>query len=186
MGDSETASSKELEVQRENPTALVVPRWDEKKPKPQLVIGAIVLIAAIIASCVILLHHRKSNQTAIANSVCTSKTNVGLLQQAALSFSTQNMSEQRSIASTVKNIKGFTGDPNCLYIEVTYYTNVGDATNATKYLTDFNRVYDSKFTLSPLLTSLSAQSVSVMRSNLNNLISAEAQARQNQIGITSK
>ena len=85
---------------------------------------------------------QKSSPSAVA--VCTTKSNVANLMQAAGAIRTNNIAKQQQAVAKIQKLPNYQKDPNCLYAVVSYYINRSDAKDANLYLNELIKVYNVK------------------------------------------
>ena len=117
------------------------------------------MLAAIIATFVLLVFKNSNSQTAI----CTQKANLALMNQAAADINSHNITSLYGISEKVSTLPDFNKDPNCLYVLFQGSVSVGDVTKAQSYLLSLERIYPKN----GLYSAFGAQSINTMEKDLS-------------------
>jgi len=114
--------------------------------------GVVVVAVGIgVALLVIHYHHHSSAQKLVASTVCSSGADARILSQSAVYFAPGYASQLAPFVAKIEKRPDYEGDPNCLYVLATYYSNIADPNDAQKYINLFNELYNSNKGLSPYL-----------------------------------
>lgn len=128
--------------------------------QPLLYVVCIIVVLAAVALLAIVVHNNSKRET----SICTQKTNLPLLNQAAMDISNKNIAALTNDASKVTALQNYKNDPNCLYILFQASTEVGDVINAQNYLSTLEKIFPKN----GLYPAFDVQSVSVLKVDLAN------------------
>ena len=104
-----------------------------------LIIGAAIVLLAIVATLTTVIMHR--NAATVATSKCsdTVLTEVGPLLQ-----DPNDLNKLSQLVSKIQKIKGYDKDASCLYVVTVYYLDISDATNTNTNYVKLTKVYKPK------------------------------------------
>lgn len=150
---------------------------------PKWVVPMVLGILILIAGWLLYQHHRSDEKKAqlVAETVCETSDNGNILKEAAANLSPSKSASLLPVVQKIQKLKMYQQDPNCLYIIVTYYTNIGNGNSAATYLAKFNKVYTSRVSLSFSLVEYA--SVQAMRNNVTFLQTVQKQNQNDMSGI---
>lgn len=109
----------------------------KRLPKQALYLGALIIIAALLAGG--WAWHKQHQQSKKA---AAEQEKAQLVNQASSKLAPQNSGSLQSIAEQLEKQPGYEKDPNALYVLTTYYLNIGDTARAQDYMTKLKAVYD--------------------------------------------
>ena len=119
------------------------------------------LVAIILAVLIVgIARNNSKNQS----DICTQKTNLHLMNQAAADISSNNIGSLIYIASEVSKLPSYNNDPNCLYVLFQSSLKVGSIAKARNYLSTLRKIYPKN----GLNSAFGVQSISMLRTELNN------------------
>jgi len=108
------------------------------------VLGPLIGLVFILVAAFIFykIEHRHSPQNLVAGPACSSTASGNVLQQAAGEISSTNVVQLQTSVTKIMGLPNYQQDPNCLYVIVKYYLVGGNGSQAQKYLTLLNKVYN--------------------------------------------
>lgn len=128
--------------------------------QPLLYVVCLIVVLAAVALLAIVVHNNSKRET----SICTQKTNLPLLNQAAMDISNKNIAALTNDASKVAALQNYKNDPNCLYVLFQSSIEVGDVNNAQNYLSMLEKIFPKN----GLYPAFDIQNVSVLKAGLGN------------------
>ncbi len=114
----------------------------------KIILLAVLVIMALGLISWALYIHSSSN---IVGKECTIDGNRHLLQEASTLITNPNGLLLKPIVTKIQHIANYQKDPNCLYPLLVYSLHTSNLSAASKYLKEFNKVYNSHIGLSPYL-----------------------------------
>lgn len=116
--------------------------------KPLIIFLAAILVIGVIGVGLWYRNTRNKTPVPTIRVACTDNT----LAAAASVLAPADNKQLQPIVEQIRNTEGFTEDPNCLYVVLTYYINVSDPNEARRYFTDLEKVYNPEVGYNEIIT----------------------------------
>jgi hypothetical protein len=113
------------------------------KPTKIIVLLSLMVVFGGVLSVIVI------HESRLPTDVCLKSNNIYIIKQASIIIPNEKPSSKlASLASKIKNIKGYNKDPNCLYVLFRNSEYFGNLIQAQSYLTLLKKYYNPKTGLS--------------------------------------